>query len=237
MNTGRKIGMDVGGSHISAAIIEETGGEPVFKTRIGLNSHDSAANTVAAIGNCIKELLTGEAEIAAVGIAFPGPFDYEKGICAVTNVGGKFEQAFGLHMEQALKDFTGLHHTDFKFSNDAYCFAAGAYQLQQLKGRRTIFITLGTGFGAAFMLDGLLLQAHRDIPASGGFYDQDFCDAKADDYFSTRWLLHTYQQITGENISSVKELVARGTADAHAVMKPCTPSVDASCLSAHKRMT
>jgi predicted NBD/HSP70 family sugar kinase/mannose-6-phosphate isomerase class I len=219
MNTGnRKIGMDVGGSHISAAVIGDAGGEPLRTTRTGLDSHDSASHIVAAIGNCMQELLAGENDITAVGIAFPGPFDYEKGICAISNVGGKFEQTFGLHMEQALKDVTGLHNTRFKFSNDAHCFAAGAYQLHQLKSRRTIFITLGTGFGAAFMLNGTLLQTHPDIPASGGFYDQDFCDAKADDYFSTRWLLNTYQQISGETIASVKALVERGTVAAHTVM-------------------
>lgn len=219
MKTGNStIGMDVGGSHISAAVIGKTGGNSLQKTRIGLNSHDSAYNIVVALSNCIRALGVGENDLEAVGIAFPGPFDYEKGVCAIVNVGGKFEQTFGLHMEQAIKDFTGLHHTHFRFSNDAHCFAAGAYHLQQLTGKRTIFITLGTGFGSAFMLDGVLLQTHDDIPASGAFYDQDFCEATADDYFSTRWILNTYAQISGTTISSVKELVESGTAKAYAVM-------------------
>lgn len=214
----RKIGMDVGGSHISATLISEIDGEPALKTRIALNSHDSAYNIIVALGNCIKELLTGKNDMEAVGIAFPGPFDYEKGICAVMNVGGKFEKTFGLHMEQALKDFTGLHNTRFKFSNDAHCFAAGAYQLHQLKSKRTIFITLGTGFGSAFMLDGVLLHNHPDIPSSGGFYDQDFSDAKADDYFSTRWILNTYAEINGTTISAVKDLVESDPDIAHTIL-------------------
>ncbi|NLR59279.1 ROK family protein [Chitinophaga polysaccharea] len=214
----RSIGMDVGGSHISAALIEGTSGLPVLKTRTGLDSHDSAHNIIAALGNGIKELLAGKNDIAAIGIAFPGPFDYEKGVCAIANVGGKFEKTFGLHIAQAIKDYTGLYNTRFQFFNDAHCFAAGARRLYGLTGKRTVFITLGTGFGSAFMLDGSLLQVHPDIPASGAFYDQDFCDAKADDYFSTRWLLNTYAQTTGVTIFSVKDLVESGTADAQAVM-------------------
>ncbi|MBS0028034.1 ROK family protein [Chitinophaga sp. 22321] len=220
MRTGnRKIGMDVGGSHISAAVIGHTGEDPVRKIRTVLDSHDSANNIVTAISNCIKELSTGEDEVEAVGIAFPGPFDYEKGICAVVNVGGKFEKTFGLHMEQAIKDRTGLYNTRFKFSNDAHCFAAGAYDLHRLTSKRTVFITLGTGFGSAFMKEGVLLETHADIPASGAFYDQDCCDAKADDYFSTRWLLNTYTQISGVTIASVKEIAESGTDSAYAVMR------------------
>ena len=215
-----RIGIDVGGSHISAAVIGKTDGgwEPSLKKRLTLDSHDSAYNIVNTLSNCIKELTGKVQEIEAVGIAFPGPFDYENGISAVNNVGGKFEKTFGLHIKQVLEDLTGLHNTVFKFSNDAYCFATGAYSLHRLTSKRTVFITLGTGFGSAFMLDGELLYSHPDIPPSSAFYDQDFLEAKADDYFSTRWILNAYAQITGATISSVKELVESGSVEAHSVM-------------------
>ena len=213
----KRVGIDVGGSHISAAIIGKTdnGWEPSFKTTIALNSNDSAYTIITTLSNCIKELTAKVQEIEAVGIAFPGPFDYENGISAIANVGGKFEKTFGLHVRQGVEDFTGLRHAAFKFYNDAGCFAAGAYHLHRLKSKRTVFITLGTGLGAGFMLDGELLQIHPDIPSSGAFFDQDFLDSNADDYFSTRWILKTYQQITGTSISSVKELAESGRADAH----------------------
>jgi predicted NBD/HSP70 family sugar kinase/mannose-6-phosphate isomerase class I len=216
----KRVGIDVGGSHISAAVIGKTdnGWEPSFKTRITLNSNDSAYTIITALSNCIKELTAKVEKIEAVGIAFPGPFHYENGVSAVTNVGGKFEKTFGLHIRQGVEDFTGLHNAAFQFYNDASCFAAGAYHLHRLKSKRTVFITLGTGLGASFMLDGELLPIHPDIPLSGAFFDQDFLDSNADDYFSTRWILNTYQQTTGKSISSVKELAESGTPDANAVM-------------------
>ena len=220
MNVSHKqIGIDVGGSHITAGLINTgtAGNGPLLISRVAINSHDTAYNILTAFHNCIGKIIAEEPEIDTVGLAFPGPFDYKKGISTVIGVGGKFEKTFGLHIQLALKDFTGLREVPFTFSNDAHCFAAGAYHLYQLKSRRTVFITLGTGFGSAFMRDGLLLTSDPDIPASGAFFNQDFQDAKADDYFSTRWILNTYQQITGIAISSVKELVENATPEAHQI--------------------
>ena len=41
----------------------------------------------------------------------------------------------------------------FVFANDAHCFAEGAYFRHQLNSKRTVFLTLGTGFGSAFMVE------------------------------------------------------------------------------------
>ena len=206
---GKYIGLDVGGSHVTASIIDTCmpGDQPLQLLRKDIDAFDKAFKIITAIGNCINEKLIGDMKIDAVGIAFPGPFNYEKGVCAIANVGGKFEQTFGLHVMQALKDITGLTDTIFRFSNDAHCFATGAFYRHQLSSKRTVFLTLGTGFGSAFMEDGVLLYNHQAIPRSGTFYDQDFLLAKADDYFSTRWILSEYKQATGIEISSVKEMV------------------------------
>ncbi|MCC6286772.1 MAG: ROK family protein [Chitinophagaceae bacterium] len=216
----KRIGIDVGGSHVSAAIISKTGNgwSSAFTTKAILNSHNSAYHILTTLGNCIKTLPVKASEVEAVGIAFPGPFDYEKGISAVVGVGGKFEKTFGLHLMHAVKDITGLQQAALQFSNDAHCFATGAYHLLQLKSRRTIFITLGTGFGSAFMADGRLVYEHQDIPASGAFYDEPFNGAKADDIFSTRWILAKYKQLTGVNVTTVKELVESGNDEMIVVM-------------------
>ncbi|RPE12526.1 ROK family protein [Chitinophaga lutea] len=217
----KKIGVDVGGSHITAALIGESGGEwqLLHKNRMALDSADSAYNIVAAISDCIEELQFGVQAIETVGIAFPGPFDYEKGVSAILSVGGKFEQTFGLHVKQAIQDLTGLQNIHFQFSNDAHCFAAGAYRLLGLRSRRTIFLTLGTGLGSAFMADGRVLMQHPDIPASGALYDQDYGEGKADDYFSTRWIVNAYAQKTGSDITCVKKIVESGEPAAAEVMQ------------------
>lgn len=219
--TANILGLDVGGSHITAALVHHTeqGCDTRFTSRITLDANSTAHIIVNALQTGITTVLTKtNSTIDTVGIAFPGPFDYEKGISCINGVGGKFESLFGLHLLQAIKDIPGLQDINIKFSNDAHCFAAGAYQLLGLKSKRTVFITLGTGFGSAFLLNGKLVQSGTGIPPSGAFYDQYFDGIQADDLFSTRWLLHAYQVKKGTTIGSVKELVETQPEAAHELM-------------------
>jgi len=57
-----------------------------------------------------------------------------------------------------------------------------------LKSKRTVFLTLGTGFGSAFMVDGNLVKNHPEVPENGVFYDKSFLGTIADECFSTRWI-------------------------------------------------
>ncbi|MFT3844480.1 MAG: ROK family protein [Lacibacter sp.] len=209
----KRIGIDIGGSHATASVIDVSidGTQPLVLRRKDINSFGTANDIFESIGSIINDIVTEEKEIAAVGLAFPGPFDYEKGVSAIAGVGGKFQATFGMHVKQALKTITGLDHLPFAFMNDAHCFAIGAYHRHCLKSKRTVFLTLGTGFGSAFMKDGKLLVSDETIPATGTFYDQPFLEATAEDYVSTRWFLGEYKRRTGETIASVKDLANANT--------------------------
>ncbi|HSC55362.1 MAG TPA: ROK family protein [Phnomibacter sp.] len=210
----RRIGIDIGGTHITTALVDtqNTGKETIRKSTTALNANASANSIINTLTQSLKDILDHEADVDALGIAIPGPFDYEKGVCAIANVGGKFEQAFGLHIHQALKDMKEISGKTISFSNDAKCFAAGYYHLQQLTSKRTVFLTLGTGFGSAFIRDGILVANDSIIPESGAFYDQEFCGGIADDFFSSRWILKTYKKKSGITPTSVKELAENPSA-------------------------
>jgi len=93
MQDNKRIGIDVGGSHVAAGLIDikNQRNKTLNLIEKDINAMGSAYNIIETIGNCIKEMLIEETNIDAVGIAFPGPFDYEKGVSVITNVGGKFE--------------------------------------------------------------------------------------------------------------------------------------------------
>ena len=101
----KKIGIDVGGSHVTVSLIGNNTSEdkPQLVTRKEINSEEKPTVIVAAIASCINEILSNGDTIDVVGIAFPGPFNYEKGVSEILGVGGKFETTFGLHMQQALQ--------------------------------------------------------------------------------------------------------------------------------------
>lgn len=217
----KRLGVDIGGSHAAFSVVDinQIGTDPLSVKRIEINSFASAAEILKSISTGMCDVLKVNPGISAVGIAFPGPFNYTEGISIITGVGGKFSATFGIHIKQALKDLTGQHQLPFSFFNDAHCFATGAYSRHRLQSKQTVFLTLGTGFGAAFMKDGASLTQGDSIPATGSFYDQDFLSGKAEDYISTRWFLQEYHARTGETISSVKELAGIGSPASQAIFQ------------------
>ena len=217
----KKVGVDVGGSHVTISVIEHNvlRKEEQLVLRKEINAKDSPMAIISTIGNCITEVLSNGLAVDAVGIAFPGPFNYDKGVSEIKGVGGKFEPTFGVHIQQALKNFTGLDAIPFVFANDADCFAEGAYFRHQLKSKRTVFLTLGTGFGSAFMVDGNLVKNHPEVPENGVFYDKSFLGTIADECFSTRWILKEYKRLSGVTIDSVKAIAGLNTEDSNAVFR------------------
>ncbi|MFB6454146.1 ROK family protein [Chitinophaga sp. Hz27] len=206
-----KIGLDVGGSHITAALLEND--RQLYVERTSLNSNDAAFKICSDIQAAVACLLEKESRVSTVGIAFPGPFNYPKGVSTISGVGSKFEKTFGLHMKAALQASFD-NKIAFHFANDAHCFAIGCYNSLQRTSPRSIFLTLGTGFGSAFFEQDQLLHHHPSIPANAAFYDQPFKASIADDYFSTRWFLQEYEMLTSSHISSVKQLVEEHNTEA-----------------------
>lgn len=69
-------------------------------------------------------------------------------------------------------------------------------------------LTLGTGFGAAFIKDLIPVVNDDEVPDGGCLWDKVFKDGVADDYFSTRWFVSRYAQLSGKDgIKGVKEIV------------------------------
>src|SRR5437899_2712828 len=108
MEIRKSIGVDVGGSHVSSSIIDPCNSSAQVVERNSINAFENAYSILKTIGHVISQTAIEEESIDAVGIAFPGPFDYEKGISQIAFVGGKFESTFGIHVQQALQTLTGL---------------------------------------------------------------------------------------------------------------------------------
>jgi glucokinase len=94
-----------------------------------------------------------------------------------------------------------------RFINDATAFALGEDWIGGAKGfKRSLSITLGTGFGSAFLQDSLPVLTGDKVPAQGCIWHLPFEGGMADDYFSTRGLTGRYRQLTGREVSGVKEI-------------------------------
>jgi glucokinase len=206
------IGADIGGSHITCQIFDIENNVPIenSKLRIQVDSHGSKNQIIASWAAAIKKTVktVGLNNLAGIGFAMPGPFDYPNGIAWFNAEVQKFENLYGINIKTELQQKLNLP-ADFpiRFLNDASCFAIGEAWLGEAANyERIIAITLGTGFGTTFIKNRLPVAGVNGIPDDGFLYHIPFQHSIADDYFSTRWFLKEYSEKTGMEISDVKEL-------------------------------
>jgi len=101
------IGIDIGGSHISCAAIDLAAKQylPETLAENTLNNHADADEIIGIWVKTIEEAIqkTNAAEIAGIGFAMPGPFDYDRGIALFDEGVQKYENLYGLNVAQAIR--------------------------------------------------------------------------------------------------------------------------------------
>jgi glucokinase len=205
------IGADIGGSHISCAAVDLTMGK-VLKETLSSRPVDNQAHAFQIISvwtEALKEVLgkVKMEEVRGIGFAMPGPFDYVKGISYIKGV-AKYENLYGFNIGDAI-----LSHIDIpadfgvRFMNDASSFAVGeAWGGKARKVDRSMSVTLGTGFGSAFISDKIPVVDGPDVPKLGCVYHLPFNGKIADESFSTRWFISKYKDISGKVLPGVREI-------------------------------
>jgi glucokinase len=211
------IGVDVGGSHVSCAACHLAEKKYLSETHSEnrLDNQGTAGEIIAIWAKTILETIkkAGSEKVAGIGFAMPGPFDYLNGIARFKGNNKKFETLYGLDVPSALRKALNLNENfPIRFINDATAFAIGEDWIGKACGTKSsLSITLGTGFGSAFLKNHMPVTSGENVPETGAVWHLPFEDGSADDYFSTRGLLNRYQYISGEQLSGVKELAQLAT--------------------------
>ena len=213
------IGVDVGGSHLSSAVVDLDAARVVTPVEVTpVNSKASAIEILKAWQtNILSTLDIFPTGVAGIGMAIPGPFDYQNGVSLIHGV-SKYEQIFGLDVRNTLPSFIGsVPAGNFKFLNDASAFALGECFGGAAKGcDRVVALTLGTGVGSGFVASGELVCTGDDVPMNGWVYHLPFENGIADEAFSTRWFIKRWKEITGDTVNGVKEIALLCHADRRA---------------------
>jgi glucokinase len=146
---GLYIGMDVGGTNILAALVEESG-LILRSVKVLTPREDNAESIVAAFEKVIEDLLeksgTAVEELAGIGIAIPGVVDSDKGFVAVTpNL-----HLSGVSLSPRLYERFKIPIT---LGNDANFGALGESWLGSArKSESALYICVGTGIGSGLIL-------------------------------------------------------------------------------------
>jgi glucokinase len=194
-------GIDIGGSHITAALIDLDAHAiiPGSTIRRDIDSKGNAKSIIKEWTDAI--LLCKDHHPQAsdrLGIAIPGPFDYNTGISGITGL-DKYEALYHLNVKDLIAAALGIRAGDVYMMNDASCFLKGeVFAGAAQSGGNVIGITLGTGLGSAVFKDGSIID--------GDLYCTPYKEGTAEDYLSTRWFIKAYKERTGKAAKNVKEI-------------------------------
>jgi glucokinase len=196
------VGVDVGGSHICACVIDAGSGE-LYPDSSSLSAVDSSKGADELVSTWTETILSSMRAVGfpirRIGIAMPGPFDYVNGVSLMSGL-GKFDRLYGFNVKAALASRLSVGEGAIRMGNDATCFLHGELRVGHAKGcRSAIGITLGTGLGSCVYRNGMTVDGDLwRFPFSGGI---------AEDRISSRWILGRYQAIFGESAVDVKSIV------------------------------
>ncbi|MFH6961955.1 ROK family protein [Flavobacterium plurextorum] len=211
MNKEYAVGLDIGGTHITAAIIDIVDMKvmdfSLHKEYFDSNMPVEEVMTIweKAIRTSFKN--SKVEKTSGLAVCMPGPFDYTNGICWIKDQ-SKYEHFYGLNVRDLFQDKLDLS-SDFPilFENDAVCFGKGeVFKDSENLSKKVMAITLGTGLGACFIDKGESISTGISVPKEGEIYDLPYKEGIAEDYVSVRGLLAGYFALSGKKVNNGLEL-------------------------------
>ena len=213
------IGVDIGGSHISSCAHSHEAKMLYRETfsHMKINPHGSKEEILTGWVDALEASIKSLGEpISGIGVAMPGPFDYYNGISKITDV-EKFQSLYDVNLRLELAERLKIKPSQIRFINDATAFSvAEALIGKASKYKKAIGITLGTGLGSSFLLNGKPIIKDKKVPDGGFLYNQYYQNIFADDIFSARGIINAFEKETGNRLNNVKELCELVDVDSNA---------------------
>ena len=150
-----KIGIDIGGSHIGIALINENN-VIVEKNEMDIEKRENIENEILAVIDYYINKFKQSNQIELIGIASPGnPNNKDLCISNIVNLGIK---------KLDLSNIYHKYNIPIKLKNDSKSAGLAEFKYGSLKKYKdAVFLCLGTGIGSAVFLNGNLLQANKYV--------------------------------------------------------------------------
>jgi glucokinase len=194
--------LEVGGTHVSAAVVDPSDWTVRSSTRLAL---DADASSDGLVGRFLAAARTVDAPAnTAWGVAMPDPFDYERGIGQFEGV-GKFTSLRGVDVGTALR--AGLS-ARVAFLNDADAFVLGEWTAGAAVGAaRCVGLTLGTGVGSGWLVGGAI--ADPGYPPGGRIHRLSVSGRPLEHTVSRRAIRTAFAAAGGDKRADVREIADR----------------------------
>ncbi len=155
------IGVDVGGTKVAAGVVDDRG--RILETLRRATPAASPERTAAVIADVITELL-GRHQASAVGVGAAGFVDEAGGTVA-------FAPNLAWRGEPLRAKVTGLVGLPVTVENDGNASAWAEFRFGAARGHAHVtFVSVGTGIGAGFILDGRRYRGRSGMAAEPGHF-------------------------------------------------------------------
>ncbi len=154
-----RIGIDLGGTKIEAAVLGPSG---AVAWRRRTDTPSAYAAIVAAIAGLVQAAEATLAIRASVGVGIPGTLSPATGLVKNANTQALIGRALD-------RDLTAALSRPIRVENDANCFALSEAVDGAGAGHRCVFgVIIGTGCGGGIVVDGRVLQGRNRIAGEWG---------------------------------------------------------------------
>ena len=186
---------DVGGSHIAAAVCHPDTyrlGPVVTAPHPNEQTSNAFVGLLHSLG---MRASAGLDPVAGAELAFPGPFDFAAG---VSHMKHKLPYLFSVDLRQEIAGRFDWEPGQVRFLHDSAAFLLGEIGGGAARGvERAVGITLGTGIGSAFAVDGRVVTEGCGVPPGGEIWDLPYEGGIIEDSVSTRGIRGSYERRTG----------------------------------------
>lgn len=161
MLMGTIVAVDIGGTHLRAALYEPDNTQPLVHERI--ESHADQPGVYGRMQALIESIWPKDGEVKAIGIASPGPLDPHTGYILKTPNIGEW------HNFPLVPNLSEHFHVPAFLDNDANLAALGEWKFGAGRGHRDVlYLTVSTGVGGGVIADDHLLQGYHGLATELG---------------------------------------------------------------------
>ena len=212
MKSSRIVLLDIGGTFVKSSLgIAGKGAVEGTFMSTPISSNGTAEEITEAFRTAVSGQIRRAAEegfaIEAVCAALPGPFDYKKGIFLMKQ---KFAAVYGVSFREILGDVI-TPDTRLAFVHDVNGALLGALSVDaSLREGNVAMVTLGTGLGFTYAIEGKVQESETGSPAKG-LWNAPYMGGILEEYVSRRGLIRLYEEQGGKLAEGedVKEISIR----------------------------
>lgn len=190
----KRISLDIGGTFIKCS----------DGRKVPMSSDGSAQEIAAAL----KEAIGPLNGLEAIGVCIPGPFDYRKGIFLMKH---KFASVYGCSLRELAGIPDGIR---IGYVHDVNAPLLGLLTMDaSLRKGNVALVTLGTGLGFSYAVDGEIRMDEKLSPAKS-LYNLPFREGVLEDYVSRRAILRFYGKPVEGDVKEISDRARAGEKEA-----------------------